>query len=1318
MDFGVADSALIVMSALTDEGSTRSFSNSESSGKQELGTIIPSFITSASTRFPGHARKRRLCAADGCQKRPSFAEVGESPARCKLHKAKGDINVKNPICNIQGCFSRSRFGMPGSKPVHCKDHRQPGDINPCRPPCIHPGCTVTPTYGEEGRKPARCAKHKKPNDINTNRQRCGEKDCRERPCFVNYATGVKHCLRHFSSGDTGGLRGMCQARDPDSEAPCRKYATFGEVQGKPLKCKDHKQAEDVDVLNKMCVHTMCFKRPSFAPAGEAARRCKSHALSGDVNRGRRTEFRYLGGLVNEKGDLAREINLRSKTAWACIRRDGTELFDRLGAPFRLKARLLQAEAMEALLYGCMTWSPSRDHYRLLQTTHHRLLLRVIGYRGNQGTYRQLSYAQALKRVDRQSVEATAGAVYAIETIFSNSSAALESTNSSASVNGSAVEKELIETIEADPQVTVVGEVQLGELLCDSLAEAEDAPFLRFSISDNEMLLVKRMFYSVVSGESFTGGVGRRTWIGTVTIPEQTKDEAFARRVSMTWGEICDVEIQVLVLYSDQALDLVGVTSATMESMVSASFADVNEGFANSQIGINLTIAHQTRLPYEEGSSSSAIELEFLSKNEDVQAFRNEYGADLILLVGELHDVCGIAHGDWAYAMANPNCFSNLVIAHEFGHNLGCNHNREHAGEDQDYAHGYRYCSGTAIYTTIMSYTAGCTAKRVNYFANPDVSYLDRPTGTETENCARAIEENKEVISNFREDIRDAEQGDDGGDDQESDGADFGDLLTRGKNWLFFVPIGLAFYFLKRRCSPGTTATKMLSVAIIALGRSTLLLMHHGALGGAERILHDVGAASTNYSSTSSSSAVYAIETIFTNSSGDPESANVSSSTNVSAVGEELIENIEVDQQVTVIGEVQLGELLCDSLVEAENAPLLQFAISANETLVVNRTSYSVASGETFTGGVARRMWIGTVTDPEQAEDEAFPRRVSMTWGEVCDVQVALEFLPDGPPLRVDFTGRRRLGGSRGGRDCQQSLAGENGRLSSIGGHRKLQAENVEIQALVLYSGQSLDMMGVSAVQMESMVSASIADANEGFANSKIGVEITIVNQAMLPFEEGDSSSGEKLDSMRQNSEVQALRNEVGADLVLLVGELYDVCGIAYFLLDTRSWYSEYAYALVNPICFSNLVIAHEFGHNLGCDHNREHAAEDQDYAHGYRYCSGDARYTTIMSYTAGCTATRANYFANPDVSYLDRPTGTETENCARAIEENKEVVSEFREQIYDGQPGESDEDSNDHDSWDSTDSGAAAAVAPQSRILLLVETIIALQLACMPLHHT
>ena len=55
---------------------------------------------------------------------------------------------------------------------------------------------------------------------------------------------------------------------------------------------------------------------------------------------------------------------------------------------------------------CMTWAPSRDLYRLLRRTHHRLLLRVIGYRRERGTYRQLSYAQALKKTGCQSVEAT------------------------------------------------------------------------------------------------------------------------------------------------------------------------------------------------------------------------------------------------------------------------------------------------------------------------------------------------------------------------------------------------------------------------------------------------------------------------------------------------------------------------------------------------------------------------------------------------------------------------------------------------------------------------------------------------------------------------------------------------------------------------------------------------------------------------------------------------------------------------------------------------------------------------------------------------
>ena len=39
----------------------------------------------------------------------------------------------------------------------------------------------------------------------------------------------------------------------------------------------------------------------------------------------------------------------------------------------------------------------------------------------------------------------------------------------------------------------------------------------------------------------------------------------------------------------------------------------------------------------------------------------------------------------------------------------------------------------------MSYS--CGGPRVNYFSNPDVEYLNKPTGTADEDNARAIEEN-------------------------------------------------------------------------------------------------------------------------------------------------------------------------------------------------------------------------------------------------------------------------------------------------------------------------------------------------------------------------------------------------------------------------------------------------------------------------------------------------------------------------------------------------------------------------------------------------
>ena len=67
------------------------------------------------------------------------------------------------------------------------------------------------------------------------------------------------------------------------------------------------------------------------------------------------EFVYLGGNVN--ADLSIEVDRRIRNAWCNFRKYTLELYDRPSAPLELKIRMLRAEVLETMLYGCVTWSP-------------------------------------------------------------------------------------------------------------------------------------------------------------------------------------------------------------------------------------------------------------------------------------------------------------------------------------------------------------------------------------------------------------------------------------------------------------------------------------------------------------------------------------------------------------------------------------------------------------------------------------------------------------------------------------------------------------------------------------------------------------------------------------------------------------------------------------------------------------------------------------------------------------------------------------------------------------------------------------------------
>ena len=118
-----------------------------------------------------------------------------------------------------------------------------------------------------------------------------------------------------------------------------------------------------------------------------------------------TQLLYLGGIIHESADLSFEISRRIRLMWACFRRFGPELYDRTSAPLRLKIRMLKAEVIETLLYGCVTWTLCAKHFAKLRTAHHQVLLRVIGFH-RRPDYTTLSYAKALKKTRCESIETT------------------------------------------------------------------------------------------------------------------------------------------------------------------------------------------------------------------------------------------------------------------------------------------------------------------------------------------------------------------------------------------------------------------------------------------------------------------------------------------------------------------------------------------------------------------------------------------------------------------------------------------------------------------------------------------------------------------------------------------------------------------------------------------------------------------------------------------------------------------------------------------------------------------------------------------------
>lgn len=158
--------------------------------------------------------------------------------------------------------------------------------------------------------------------------------------------------------------------------------------------------------------------------------------------------------------------------------------------------------------------------------------------------------------------------------------------------------------------------------------------------------------------------------------------------------------------------------------------------------------------------------------DNVQKEKIRYGADLIQGIVETSDsgYCGLGDVGNKHANSSTNWVSVVqssctkdasAAAHEFGHNLGINHDRyaDGATNRDYYAYNYGYIDFVGKFRDIMSYEQPCTARGitctlVQRYSNSQMTFAGRPFGLPSSkplaaDAVRTIKETAGPISRIK-----------------------------------------------------------------------------------------------------------------------------------------------------------------------------------------------------------------------------------------------------------------------------------------------------------------------------------------------------------------------------------------------------------------------------------------------------------------------------------------------------------------------------------------------------------------------------------------
>ena len=237
-------------------------------------------------------------------------------------------------------------------------------------------------------------------------------------------------------------------------------------------------------------------------------------------------------------------------------------------------------------------------------------------------------------------------------------------------------------------------------------------------------------------------------------------------------------IDVMVVYTAAA----AASVANIQNEIELAVAETNQSYENSGIVQRINLVHTAQVNYPSDPATLNFETALLELTysqhptydpngymDEVHTLRDQYKADLVVLLVENNSYCGIAWrmdeiGSFfevaGFSVVSTDCATGYYsFGHEMGHAMAAKHDCYVDTNTYPYEYAHGYVNPPDQWRTVMAYNNQCSDSgfycyRLPYWSNPNVLFNGDPMGTTTGDCQadnhRVLNNTAMIVANFRQ----------------------------------------------------------------------------------------------------------------------------------------------------------------------------------------------------------------------------------------------------------------------------------------------------------------------------------------------------------------------------------------------------------------------------------------------------------------------------------------------------------------------------------------------------------------------------------------